>query len=681
MEKVQSEVNICMITDENFIMPTSVAIHSMIVNKKSEKYNFYIITSNVSDEFEEIFKNYEREDVSVTIIRENAEKHFNGMHSFKAHPDYTVTLSALLKFIIPELLPELDKVLYLDGDIIVESDLEELYSTDLEDNYAAAVIDCASLYKRDSYVKAAKKYFNSGVMLLNLNKLRENNVSKLLIEAKSNLADFTRLDQNIFNLVFGGKVKFLPLKYNFTPLTIESIRSKWNIGDVNAVYNTEYKTKCEALLDSQIIHYASAEKPWIEPNGALGYRWKHYYLSLYGTDKPERKEKYAISVVIPCYNTKDYLLETLDTIFNQTFQDFEIVLIDDGSTDGTAEMIEELSKKHNNISAYFQTNHGQGYERNFGVTKAQGKYIHFMDSDDLLDSDCFEKVYAYAEENDLDCVLFEGKSFYETKALEEMMPQYKTTYSRKEIFPKLYSGEELFVLLRNSVGMIVQPGMQLVKRDFLIENDVNFPALKMMEDNLYVYKVITRASKITVLPNAFYHRRVRENSTMTIGRDMDAVNAFIYTVAEIIKEYDAYKDNYPFSMAIFQHIVLQCKQVRTYYNKICEAERKDDCIDMFGENKDALSFCLFIAGAGERSAMCSYTTTACRALYSKLTKAYSEKSELNAKLQQTYKEKSELNAKLQQTYKEKSAKTRQIKRLEKFSLYPLLRKIKRFLLK
>lgn len=676
-----SAVNICMITDDNYIMPTAVAIHSMIANKKRGKYNYYIITSNLSEESEKTFKKFEREDVSVNICREDAEKRFKGMHNFRVDSICVASLSALLKFIIPDLFPELDRILYLDGDLIVETDLNELYNTELGDNYAAAVLDASKMYWKSSFNSCVKNYFNSGVMLLNLKKMREDDISRVLIETKRNLADSSLMDQNVFNIVFDNKAVMLPMKYNFQSLGLDRAGSKWNVDDVNKFSGSKYKAKTEFFLDAEIIHYASKDKPWKEPDAAYAYRWHHYYLDLYGKDKPKRKEKYGISVIIPCYNTAKYLAETVQSVLNQTFKDFEIILIDDGSTDETKDMINGYAQKYDNISAYFHTNHGQGYERNFGITKAQGKYIHFMDSDDLLEPECFETAYIYAEENDLDCVLFEGKAFYETSELEEIMPQYKTNYSRRDVFPRIYSGEELFILLRSTVGMIVQPGMQLARRDFLIENDITFPALTMMEDNLYVYKVITRSNKIIVLPNSFYLRRVRENSTMTIGRDREAIKALTYTVLEVIKEYDANKDRYDIATAIFQHIVLLCKNMRNYYNNICETEGKEACLNDLNDIKDSVSMCLFIAAAGERSAMCRYTTAAYRDLNFKLNKAYRDKAEINAKLQQTYKEKSEINAKLQKTYKEKSAKTRQIKRLEKWSLYPLLRKVKRFLTK
>lgn len=677
MNKNNPEINICMITDDNYIMPTSVAIHSMIVNKGNGKYNFYIITSNLSEESEKAFKNFEREDVSVKIIRENAQKRFEGFHVFSNDSICVASISALLKFIIPDLLPSLDKVLYLDGDLIVENDLSELYSTELGDNYAATVLDVSKVYWKSEFNSCVKNYFNSGVMLLNLKKMREDNVKDTLIETKRNLTDTSLMDQNVFNIVFDGKAVMLPVKYNFQSISLDNSGSKWEVDDIEKNYKTKYETKADVFSDAEIIHFASKNKPWKDPTSALAYRWTHYYLSLYPDKMPERKEKYGISVIMPCYNAEKYIEETLESVLAQTFKDFEIILIDDGSTDSTKEIIDKYAERYNNITAYHQENHGQGYERNFGVKKAQGKYIHFMDSDDLLEPDCYEKAYAYAIENDADLILFEAKSFFENERLEKEMPQYKTCYTRKLAYPKIYGGRELFVLMRSTVGIMVSPCLQLVKRDMLINNSIEFPALKMMEDNLYVYQTLTRANSAIVLHDAFYKRRVRENSTMTAYKEKEAVRAIAYTIHEFIKDYKNSAESFDYSTAIFEHIIMFCKDLKRYYTNLCKSQSRDNCLDELGDMKQMVALCLFIADSYEQKDMRIYTTVQYRELHYKLLKAYRDKSEINAKLQQTYKEKSEINAKLQQAYKEKSAKTKEIKKLEKHSLYPFLKKIKK----
>lgn len=682
-QKPNGTVNICMITDGAYILPASVAIKSIISSKQKGVYRIFIITSNLTDEAERKFRAFERDDVEIIIRRENAEKRFAGMHVFDSSAICVASISALLKFIIPELFPEEDKMLYLDGDLIVKADLGELYSTDIDGFYAAAAVDSCAMYWRHKYHALVKDYFNSGIMLLNLKKMREDHMSRELIEAKKLLSDASLMDQNVFNLVFDRKVKLLPVKYNFMPLSLDRADKKWDISDLNRLYGTSYNSKTELYLDAEIIHYSSKDKPWKYPDAACAHEWRHYYYEMLkdenGGRLKRRAEKYGISVIIPCYNTEKYLPQTIDCILSQSYKDIEIILIDDGSADSTAQIIRDYEKKYANVFAFYQPNRGQGYERNFGIEKARGKYIHFMDSDDLLDPECYKKAYQCADENNLDAVLFEGEAFYENTSLEDALPEYKKYYARKSAFPRVYSGEELFITFRNSIGFIVQPGMQLIRRSFLNEKEIRFPELALLEDNLFQYKVITRARRIKVLPDAFYKRRVRENSTMTAEKDKKALYALAYTIRELLGEYEIYKTRSEMGGAVLKHIIAQCKNMKKYYGEICSIDEKELTPDEFPQTADAIRFSVFIAGAADQSALNRATAEENKQLKFRLSRAYKDKSELNAKLQQTYKEKSEINAKLQRTYKEKSAKTAEINRLRKWSFYPLLRKAKSFL--
>ena len=184
-QNMEKMIHICMISDDNYVMPTSVAIQSMIDSKpKDVSYTIHIIASALSAETEEQFRKFSSDTLLIDIIRENAEKRFSGYHDFDPNSICAASISALLKFVIADLLPNLERVLYLDGDLIVKTNLEEIYYTDIRDYYAAAVVDSGSIYFKHEYVKKVKNYFNSGVMLLNLNKIREDNMVAVLLKTK-----------------------------------------------------------------------------------------------------------------------------------------------------------------------------------------------------------------------------------------------------------------------------------------------------------------------------------------------------------------------------------------------------------------------------------------------------------------------------------------------------------------
>lgn len=555
--------HICLISDDNYVMPTCVALQSLIDSKKEGVYYIHIIASSLSAATEKKFKKFESEDIVVDVIRENAEKRFEGFHAFDRNAICVASISALLKFLIPELFPDIDKILYLDGDLIVKTDVSELFVDDLEDYYAAAVIDSGSMYYKHQYVKKVQHYFNSGVMLLNLKKMRDENITEKLVNTKKNLDDVSLMDQNVFNLVFDGKIRLLPIRYNFMPVSLERAYSKWTIKQVNELYGTNYENKKQLFADAAIIHYSSKDKPWKALDGACAAEWISYYLKapiehdLVVLDT-EKKEQYGISVIMPCFNAEEFLIETLDSILKQTFQDIEIICIDDGSTDNTLAILRQYAEKNKNITVIADVNHRQGYQRNQGIRRAKGKYLYYMDSDDLLMPTCFETIYRCAEENRLDLLYFEGTAFYESSALEEKHPEFKRYYNRREAFPKVYSGDELYIKLRNTGGQIVSPCLQLVRKDFIINHFLYFPELPLLEDNLYTFSTILKATRVKCLCDVLFFRRVRDNSTMTeaasIAKSQERIQAYAFIIQEMTKKMIKYEFGSPMHTAIANHI-------------------------------------------------------------------------------------------------------------------------------
>ena len=117
---------------------------------------------------------------------------------------------------------------------------------------------------------------------------------------------------------------------------------------------------------------------------------------------------------MPVYNVESYLEESLQRILTQTFQDIEIICVNDGSTDRSEAILKSIAKKDLRVIVINQSNQGQSAARNVGVKTAHGKYIYFMDSDDKLEENAIEILYREAEKEELDLLLFDGTSFYET---------------------------------------------------------------------------------------------------------------------------------------------------------------------------------------------------------------------------------------------------------------------------
>ena len=169
---MDSIVKVLFITDEGYCLPTSVAISSVIKNKRSEQeYEVYVICRDLSDESKEKLTQLNGPEVKIVLIDGILpEKYW--LYS-KNDGDAHTTSSALMKFFAPDILSNVDKAIYLDGDVIVQEDLFELYSVDISDCYAAVVKDLISDNREylNSIDYDGDSYFNTGMMVMNLSKI------------------------------------------------------------------------------------------------------------------------------------------------------------------------------------------------------------------------------------------------------------------------------------------------------------------------------------------------------------------------------------------------------------------------------------------------------------------------------------------------------------------------------
>ena len=269
----------------------------------------------------------------------------------------------------------------------------------------------------------------------------------------------------------------------------------------------------------------------------------------------EMYKKGMVSIIMPCYNTAQYLEETIESVSKQSYKNYELICLDDGSTDNTLELLNSLKQKYNFIKVISNSNKRQGYERNEGVKLAQGEYIYYFDSDDLLKENCLERCVQCMEENQLDVLLFDGETFYDSEELAEKFPQYKTLYIRNEEYPEIYKGEDLYVLQRRKQGeFFVQPCMQMAKTEFIRKNKIAFPEWPMLEDNLYLIDLLLAAERVQCIKDRLYMRRMRDNSTVTTISEEYLQNR-IYCFTHLAIETMKYLENYDCKSDVYQTLV------------------------------------------------------------------------------------------------------------------------------
>lgn len=271
-------IPVVFITDEGYIVPTIVAMQSIIDNKKPDTgYRFYILADELSDKSKAMIESLNSDRIETKVILSSIEK-YNNIHQGVENSYCQATETALLKFDIPELINE-DRIIYLDGDILCLDDLTGLYNTDLEGNWLAAVADSGKMYTGRDFVRDCPTYFNSGVMIMDLDNMRRNQVGKELYEIKRNMVDSKLMDQDVFNTFFMNRVKLLPVRYNF--LYINLLRAQENnrfeISMLNDLFSTNYANLTSVFEDAAIIHFASKNKPWKDVNVTLHDVWMSYY--------------------------------------------------------------------------------------------------------------------------------------------------------------------------------------------------------------------------------------------------------------------------------------------------------------------------------------------------------------------------------------------------------------------
>ena len=201
--------NIAYITDENYVLPTKVSLASLIEAVQGEEVLVTIVTDEVSQPSRQSLLDMQTANVRIRLVE-------NYKIATDIAPDHPyISRAGILKFFLPEYIMDADTLLYLDGDTLLFPGFLSIFRTDISDVYAAVVPDMEVMRRYGLHEKIGiPKYFNSGVMLLNLAKMRADGVSSKLVEDIQSRHQTLFMDQDSFNAVFGKAVKYIGLEYN-----------------------------------------------------------------------------------------------------------------------------------------------------------------------------------------------------------------------------------------------------------------------------------------------------------------------------------------------------------------------------------------------------------------------------------------------------------------------------------
>ncbi len=284
-----------------------------------------------------------------------------------------------------------------------------------------------------------------------------------------------------------------------------------------------------------------------------------------------------VSVIMPIYNAYDYLRPAIDSVIYQTLRDFEIICIDDGSTDKSLEILKEYQKNDERIRIVTEANAGPGLARNNGLGRARGEYIAFLDADDFFEPTCLENLYERAKRDDLDIVI-SGYDIYN---------------SRRASFAKADEGDhiDIFsdgvissknnhpdVILSSTTGSAWN---KMFRRSFVEDKGLIFlPDVKVYEDVYFTVTALSLAERIGRFPEIMIHHRIHSEQARV--KSLRKNHAQILTVFGKIKEFLMKRGMY----APLFHSYLNLSSSRCYklYN-ILSREEKESFWNLMHEGK------------------------------------------------------------------------------------------------
>lgn len=236
----------------------------------------------------------------------------------------------------------------------------------------------------------------------------------------------------------------------------------------------------------------------------------------------------ALSVVIPVYNIENYLGKCLDSILAQTFQDYEVIVVNDGSTDRTADVCDEYAAKDARIRIIHKENEGVSVARNTGIEVASGEYFLFFDGDDFMEPYTMEELYKVAKEQQADTVVYGYHRYEDGKVKETCYPRFEQSIYEndvivKEVLPAFiglscdkindwlnHKSDALYV--ENPALWRTMTSARIIK-----ENNIRFiPNLKVGEDTLFIATYLSFAKRCYIQQKCYYYLVTRETSTIFV---------------------------------------------------------------------------------------------------------------------------------------------------------------------
>ena len=260
-----------------------------------------------------------------------------------------------------------------------------------------------------------------------------------------------------------------------------------------------------------------------------------------------------ISVIVPVYNVEDYLEECINSILSQTYTNLEILIVNDGSTDNSLEILQKFSQKDSRISVFTTENGGLSSARNYAIDRANGKYFTFIDSDDYIEENYIEYLMESLIDNEADISIVNSYHMINGKRKDIINNDGSVSiFSRREVLEKMYSKENDFI------GILQSAQGKLYKKKLF--NNIRYPLGKKYEDAFTTYKLYLNSEKIVYTNIALYAYRIREGSILRSGyslSNLDVLEMFEERINILENNgYDTKTDRYYFCNKLLKERIL-----------------------------------------------------------------------------------------------------------------------------
>ncbi len=233
-----------------------------------------------------------------------------------------------------------------------------------------------------------------------------------------------------------------------------------------------------------------------------------------------------VSIIIPAYNIAGYLERCLDSILAQSYQDYEVILVDDGSTDTTAAIADTYAAKDSRIQVIHKENEGVSIARNVGIGKAQGNFFLFFDGDDFVEPDCIFELITEMQDHKYDMIIYGYYRYFSKEKTEICLPRFqKQDYKKEQIIEQLlpafiglsYQNVTDWIAHREGALYVENPALwrTMISADLIRDNHLMFDKnLRVGEDTIFICQCLSYAESCHVLQKCYYYLVTRETSTI-----------------------------------------------------------------------------------------------------------------------------------------------------------------------